>query len=158
LTEQSALEPEFPPAQAASGNEGTAIPLSMSAALTDTSIRETLSIKITGVPRVASLSAGTKNADGSWSLTAAQLRNLSLTAPAGSFSGMANLGVTATGTETNGSASPTSANLTVTDTNWHQVVFSGDASQSAANKMKFWLDGVQDTNVTQAGSGSFTYF
>ncbi len=98
---------------AASGAAGDAIALSIASALTATDGTETLSIRITGVPPTATLSAGTRNADGSWSLTPAQLANLSLTTPAGSFAGTANLGVVATATETNGSAASTTANLPV---------------------------------------------
>src|SRR5205823_3692678 len=68
---------------------------------------------ITGVPGTASLSAGTKNADGSWGLAPSQLANLTLTTLAGSFAGTANLTVTATATETDGSQASTSAALPV---------------------------------------------
>src|SRR5207248_2929812 len=81
--------------QSASGNAGTGIALSIASALTATDGTETLSIKIAGVPGMAAVSAGTKNADGSWTLTPAQLANLTLTTPAGSFAGTANLTVTA---------------------------------------------------------------
>ena len=73
--------------QSASGNAASVIPLSVSAALTDVGTSETLSVVIAGVPSTATLSAGTRNADGSWTLTAAQLSGLSLTTPAGSFAG-----------------------------------------------------------------------
>lgn len=42
--------------------------------------RDTVAIRITGVPADATLSAGTKNTDGSWSLTPAQLSGLELNA------------------------------------------------------------------------------
>jgi Ca2+-binding RTX toxin-like protein len=100
--------------QNASGNAGTAIALGIGSALTATDGTESLTIRITGVPGVASLSAGTKNADGSWTLTAAQLAGLTLTAPAGSFAGTATLGVTATATETDGSTAATSSSLALT--------------------------------------------
>ena len=57
----------------ASGNEDTAIALTISSALTDTDGSETLSIKISGVPAGATLQPGTDNGDGSWTLTPAQL-------------------------------------------------------------------------------------
>jgi VCBS repeat-containing protein len=62
----------------ASGNEGSAIPLTIIATAVDAD--DVLSITVTGVPVDASLSAGTKNADGSWTLTAAQLTGLKLNA------------------------------------------------------------------------------
>ncbi|WP_206747706.1 cadherin-like domain-containing protein [Telmatospirillum siberiense] len=99
--------------QTASGNAGTAIPLTIASGLTATDGTESLSITVTGVPGVASLSAGTKNADGSWTLTPVQLSGLTLSAPAGSFAGTATLTVTATATETDGSTAATSANLPV---------------------------------------------
>ena len=97
----------------AAGNAGAAIPLSIASALTATDGTETLAIKITNVPSSATLSAGTKNADGSWTLTAAQLSSLTFTVPAGSFAGTANLTVTATATETDGSQATRSASLPV---------------------------------------------
>jgi YD repeat-containing protein len=97
----------------AAGNAGAAIPLSITSALTATDGTETLSVKITNVPSSATLSAGTKNADGSWTLTPAQLANLTFTVPAGSFAGTANLTVTATATETDGSQATRTATLPV---------------------------------------------
>lgn len=90
--------------QAASGNEDTAIQLTIDAALTDTDGSETLSIGISGVPSGAVLSAGTKNADGTWSLTAAQLTNLSITPPA-NYNGAFILTVAAMTSESGTSAS-----------------------------------------------------
>ncbi len=68
----------------ASGNEDTAIPLSIAGALTDTDGSETLSVLVSGVPTGATLSAGTDNKDGSWTLTSAQLAGLTITPPANS--------------------------------------------------------------------------
>ncbi len=99
--------------QNAAGQAGGAITLAISSALTATDGAETLSVKITGLPGGASLSAGTRNADGSWTLTPAQLAGLTLTAPAGSFAGTAPLTVTATATETDGSTASTTASLPV---------------------------------------------
>ncbi|PWC59540.1 calcium-binding protein, partial [Azospirillum sp. TSH7] len=69
---------------AAQGNEDTAIALTISPALTDTDGSETLSIVIAGVPTGATLSAGTHNADGTWTLTPAQLTGLTITPPSNS--------------------------------------------------------------------------
>jgi Ca2+-binding RTX toxin-like protein len=79
----------------ATGDEDTAIPLDIDAALTDTDGSEVLSITIAGVPVGAVLSAGTKNADGTWTLTEAQLDGLTIT-PAPNSSGDFALTVTAT--------------------------------------------------------------
>jgi trimeric autotransporter adhesin len=99
--------------QNVSGNAGSAIALNIASALTATDGTESLAIKITGIPGAASLSAGTLNSDGSWTLTASQLSGLTLTAPAGSFAGTASLTVTSTATESDGSAASNSAAMTV---------------------------------------------
>ncbi|MFC5309702.1 hypothetical protein ACFPM2_31795, partial [Azospirillum picis] len=72
----------------------------------------TLSITISGVPAGATLSAGTDNGDGTWTLSAAQLSGLTITPPA-DFSGTLNLSVTATSSVNGTQASHTEA-LTVT--------------------------------------------
>jgi Ca2+-binding RTX toxin-like protein len=77
----------------ASGNEDSAIALDFDAGLTDSS--ETLAITISGVPDGATLSAGTNNGDGTWSLEPGQLEGLTITPPE-DFSGSFDLGVTAT--------------------------------------------------------------
>ncbi|WP_286791519.1 beta strand repeat-containing protein, partial [Thalassospira sp. UBA4513] len=77
----------------ASGNEDSAIALDFDASLTDNS--ETLSVTISGVPDGATLSAGTNNGDGTWSLEPGQLEGLTITPPE-NFSGSFDLGVTAT--------------------------------------------------------------
>ena len=63
----------------ASGNEDQPIPLSIGASITDNP--GTLFLVISGVPAGATLSAGTDNNDGSWTLTPAQLAGLTLTPP-----------------------------------------------------------------------------
>jgi hypothetical protein len=62
-----------------SGNEETAIALPIQAALGEVDADAVLSVTITGVPTGVTLSAGTHNADGSWTLTPAQLSGLTLT-------------------------------------------------------------------------------
>ena len=78
------------------GNEDTAITLNITSALTDSS--ESLSVVISGVPTGATLSAGTDNSDGSWTLTSAQLSGLSITPPSNDSADFA-LTVTATSTD-----------------------------------------------------------
>ncbi len=87
----------------------SAIALTITSSLVDTDSSETLSIAINGVPAGATLSAGTDNLDGSWTLTPAQLAGLTITPPAHSDSEF-QLTVTATATESN----PTSGDTTVT--------------------------------------------
>ena len=71
--------------------------------------RDTVSITIAGVPADATLSAGTNNGDGTWTLTPAQLSGLTLTA--GEVT-TANLTVTATNTE--GVTASTSGSIALT--------------------------------------------
>jgi len=84
--------------QAASGQEDTAISLNIASALKDTDGSETLALTITGVPSGASLSTGTNNGNGSWTLTPDQLSGLTVTPPANSDSDFT-LTVTATSKE-----------------------------------------------------------
>ncbi len=99
----------------ASGDAGTPIALDLSAAITDADGSETLSITIDGVPATATLSAGTNNGDGSWTLTAAQLTDLTITPAAGDDTDL-NLTVTATASEEGTTAEAVETLLvTVTD-------------------------------------------
>jgi hypothetical protein len=81
-----------------SGAEDSAISLDLHSALTDTDGSETLAVTISGLPAGAQLSAGTHNADGSWTLSPGQLHGLTLTPPA-DFSGDFSLTVQATAYE-----------------------------------------------------------
>ena len=67
---------------AATGDEDNAIALTITSSLLDTDGSETLLIEITGVPTGATLSAGTDNGGGSWTLTPAELAGLTITPPA----------------------------------------------------------------------------
>ena len=71
--------------------------------------RDTVSITISGVPSDATLSAGTKNSNGTWTLTPAQLSGLSL--KAGEVTA-ANLTITATNTQ--GATASTSKSIALT--------------------------------------------
>ncbi|WP_162138100.1 beta strand repeat-containing protein [Pararhodospirillum photometricum] len=99
--------PKFPAASAV-GNEDTAIPLNLAPVLTDTDGSETLSITISNVPTGATLSAGTLNPDGSYTLTPAQLSGLTITPPVNSDVDF-NLTVTATSQD-----GTTTANTSIT--------------------------------------------
>ncbi|MBO1907015.1 hypothetical protein KHP60_21120 [Microvirga sp. 3-52] len=96
-----------------SGDEDQPIPLDLSAALVDADGSEILSVSILGVPVGASLSHGTRQPDGSWSVPAADLSRLSITPPK-DFSGTVSLTLQATARESsNGSTETRSANFQV---------------------------------------------
>ncbi len=93
----------------ASGNEDSAIALDIDAGLTDSS--ETLTVTISGVPDGATLSAGTDNSDGTWTLSSGDLEGLTIT-PADDFSGSFDIGVTAQSAD-GGDVATTSGSITV---------------------------------------------
>jgi hypothetical protein len=98
----------------ASGSEGQAIPLDIRAATQRTDGTETLLIRISGVPATASLSAGTFEGDGVWTLTGDQLNGLLLDTT-DNFT--ATLTVTATSIrKATGSSASTTQTFTVTVT------------------------------------------
>ncbi|MDX1539616.1 type I secretion C-terminal target domain-containing protein, partial [Arsukibacterium sp.] len=103
---------------------GDMVDLNITAAVVDAS--ESLSIIITGVPADALLTAGTKNADGSWTLTQTELEGLSILTPVG-YNGQLNLTVTATTTD---GASSTSVSdiITIDLSNTTNTVLSGNDS------------------------------
>ncbi len=101
--------------QPAAGNENTAVPLDVSAALTDTDGSEILALTVSSIPVGATLTDGVHTftaSQGSTSIdiTVWNLPNLTLTPPL-NFSGDLQLSVTATSTDTavltNGTASDT---------------------------------------------------
>ena len=99
----------------ATGSEGAAIALSINSSLTAHNLATgSLSIVIAGLPAGATLNHGVLNANGTWTLTPAQLGGLTVTPPPG-FAGNFALTVTATDIEasTNTQAS-TSGALAVT--------------------------------------------
>lgn len=101
---------------AASGNEDTAISLSLTPALVDTDGSETITnIQITGVPNGATLNQGSDAGGGTWNLTAAQLSGLTITPKLHDDSNFS-LDVTATATEAGNSdtATTTASALAVT--------------------------------------------
>ncbi|TQV78586.1 calcium-binding protein [Denitrobaculum tricleocarpae] len=101
----------------ASGYHGTAIALNIGAVATDGDGSEMVTVTIAGVPAGATLSAGTNNGDGTWTLTLAQLSGLTIQTAAGDTTDMV-LSVTATSVD--GSDSATSVakvvNVVVSDT------------------------------------------
>src|SRR4029453_8676998 len=98
----------------AGGGEDTTIALKISSSLTDKDGSESLSIRISGVPAGATLSAGTNLGGGVWQLTAAQLAGLTLMPRANSDSDF-DLTVTATSKEKgNGDTAATVGTIHVT--------------------------------------------
>jgi PKD repeat protein len=99
-------------AEDASGDEGSPIPLVISASLADTDGSETLSITIAGVPADSTLSAGIDDGGGNWSLTPEELIGLTITVPDDTWF---DLDITAIATEvSNASTASTSASIHVT--------------------------------------------
>ena len=98
----------------ATGNEDSAISLCIGAALKDTDGSESLRVIIGGVPAGASLNAGIRNTDGTWTLTSSQLSGLKITPRANSDADFT-LTVKAITTETsNGNTAEVVQNLRVT--------------------------------------------
>ncbi|MDX1409200.1 MAG: tandem-95 repeat protein, partial [Saprospiraceae bacterium] len=112
----------------ASGQEGTPITLSITAAPGDTDGSESLEIKVSGLPAGAYLSAGTVNG-GVWTLNPEELAGLSLTIP---DDGTYTLTVEATATEQGTNLTNTvSTALPVTVTNVAPTVDSIDLSSTS---------------------------
>lgn len=134
------------------GAEDTAIALDVDVSTTDRDGSEAITaITLLGVPAGASLSAGTRLGDGTWSLTPADLPGLTLTPPA-HFSGEIALSLVATSAEANGSTATTRHDFTVT------VAAVADApvatADNAAGDEDQWiaLTGLSAALVDQDGS------
>lgn len=98
----------------ARGDEGFALPVSISSALTDTDGSETLSVEISGIPEGVTLSDGQNTFTGpTASIPTASLGSLQAI-PAAGFVGAVVLTVTATATEADGDTAQTQQTLTVT--------------------------------------------
>lgn len=97
----------------ASGNEDTWIPLTISGNLTDVDGSETLSFIVDGLPNGAQLNLGTQQPDGSWTISAGDIGNLSIRPP-GNFSGTFDITATSVATENDGDVATNSAPITVT--------------------------------------------
>ena len=124
------------------GRAGSSVPLSISAALSDTDGSESLSVTVSGVPSGATLSAGTDNGDGSWTLSTGDLSGLSLATPWGSTAPVV-LSVAATATEaSNGSQASVQSTLTV----------SIDATNAAPVVSGYVAATVEDTPLTLSGA------
>ncbi len=92
------------------GATNTPIALNIAASFASSDANDLRTILISGVPTGATLSAGTNNNNGTWSLTPAQLTGLTITvATAANFA----LTVTATSAETTGDTATTTATFSV---------------------------------------------
>ncbi|MCC7280756.1 MAG: hypothetical protein IT556_00150, partial [Acetobacteraceae bacterium] len=146
------------PAVAASGGgaEDTAIPLSLDVRATDIDGSESItSVRISGVPDGASLSAGTRGADGVWTLDPADLAGVTLTPPL-HFSGSIGLALTAVSTEPNASTAASAIAFTV------GVTAVADAplatAQDSSGNEDSWipLNGLSAALVDRDGSEALT--
>ncbi|MBT7247755.1 MAG: hypothetical protein HN877_00855 [Rhodospirillaceae bacterium] len=81
--------------------------------LTDTDGSETLSVTVSGLPDGATLTAGTDNGDGTWTLDAGEVADLEMLVPAGS--GDFDLTVSATATEDDGDTNTVTTTVTVVE-------------------------------------------
>ncbi|MBO6804695.1 MAG: calcium-binding protein, partial [Thalassospira sp.] len=131
----------------ASGNEDSAIALKIDAGLTDSS--ETLTVTISGVPNGGTLSAGTDNGDGTWTLNSGQLDGLTITPP-DDFSGSFDLGVTATSADGSNVATTTgSITVDVTGVADAPTLDVSDASGNEDNAIALIIDaGLTDSSET----------
>lgn len=93
--------------------EGVTVELDITATLGDTDGSETLSIIIDGLPDGATLSAGTDNGDGTWTLESDDLDGLTMNVPNGA--GAFDLQVAATSTEGAGGSATNNFTLAVND-------------------------------------------
>ena len=130
----------------ASGNAGAPIALNIASELTDTDGSETLSIRVSGLPTGATMSAGQLNTDGSYTLTRAQLTGLTLSAPSGA-NGDFSLTVAATSTESGPSAAGYNQ---FTNTATFTLHLTGGVQQIVANNDTASLQ----EDVTSAASGN----
>ncbi|MBD2749221.1 hypothetical protein IC232_21300, partial [Microvirga sp. BT688] len=95
-------------ARDATGQEDSAIPLDLAAALTDADGSESMVVSIFGIPEKFMLSAGTARGGGEWRVPSGDLQGLKLMPPA-DWNGTLNLTVQATSTETSSGGTATSS-------------------------------------------------
>ena len=163
----------------AEGDENTAIPLSISASLSDTDGSETLTVEITNVPSGATLSDGTNNGGGKWTINPDDLPNLKITPPlddptdftltvraiATEMSNGDNTSVTDTlqVTVMSNNANPTIsslANITIDeDTTTGTIMFTVDDAESGPNGVTVTAASsnqvkVPDGNIVVGGTGA----
>ncbi|MGB0681988.1 MAG: Ig-like domain-containing protein [Magnetovibrionaceae bacterium] len=113
-------------------SDGTvSYPVTISSSLTDTDGSETLSITVDNLPDGATLSAGTENDDGSWTLSADDLSGLTMTVPSGSSD--FDLNVTATATEADGDTASVQVTASVTLPEAAETGLTGDSGDTGSS-------------------------
>jgi len=139
-----------------SGDVGQTIPLDISSALVDQDGSESLSITISDVPAGASLSAGTDNQDGTWTLELADLTGLNINLPADASDDF-DLTVTATATEADGGDTASSVVTSVinVDPNANDDVNEADMGGFTSGNVITGLGDIVDPNAA-ADTGSTT--
>ena len=155
VTDGTAQEPELVVGDAV-GYEDNAIPLNIDASLTDTDGSESLSVTISGVPEGATLSAGTDNGDGTWTLEEGDLDGLTVTPPTDSDIDF-DLSISVTSTE-----SATGDTSTVETTFTVEVDAVADPTTVSASVATTMVegevsDGLSDITVTNEGMESASY-
>ncbi|OQX17783.1 MAG: hypothetical protein BWK76_09505 [Desulfobulbaceae bacterium A2] len=157
------LEAASPTLNAASvvADEDTVIPLQVEAFLNDLDGSEGLSVTISGLPTGASLSSGSDNGDGSWTLAPEQLTGLTLIPPP-NFNGEVQLHVTATATESasgDTAADTTSFSVMVNAVNDTAVITgttTGSVSEDATTSASGTL-AVTDVDTGEAAFSAATH-
>ena len=138
--------------QDVTGQAGQPLALDIAAALTDTDGSEVLSLTLSGLPVGSLLSAGTSNANGTFTLAPGDLDGLTLTPPTG-VSGDVTVQVTATATEqSNGATAAVTAAfvLTLPDANQAPSDIALDASPVRENEPG-WIVGTLSVTDPDAG-------
>ncbi|WP_041641236.1 hypothetical protein [Magnetococcus marinus] len=153
--------PELSAGDVTGGEDATTIPLDIASAVTDMDGSESItSVVISGVPDTVTLSAGTDNGDGTWTLEAGDLDGLSATVD-GNVSGVFDMGVTVNVLDADGdsggddtSSASTSFTLTV-NPDADEVTFTAGSASGAEDS---WIDvnssfAVTDTDGSEAVTG-----
>ena len=113
-------------------------------------------VTVSGLPSGATLSAGTHNTDGSYTLSAGQLAGLTMNTPTGTN---ATLSITATEIGAGGNSATASASLSVSFTNMPSETLTGGAGNDTI--IGGWghdtLDGGGGANLLVGGSGDNTF-
>jgi hypothetical protein len=135
------------------GSAGTTeFDLDINTSLTDTDGSETLSVTVAGVPAGVTLSAGTDNGGGSWTLGPDDLAGLTLTAPASVTAGFS-LSITATATESDGDTATTNTSIDVAL--GHGTTLTRGASEDTltGGDLNDTITGGGDNDILEGGAG-----
>lgn len=132
--------------------DNVTVALNISSSLADTDGSESLALRITDVPAGGTLSAGTQNSDGSWSLTQADLAGLTITTD--KFATYT-IKVQATATEATGGSASSTQSITI-QMDSKGVTLSGNNGANTLNggfgNDKLYGNGGNDTLYGGAGA------